>query len=259
MKRTGSADGGPEGGVDLAADDPQRLLLGLLRLQSMVLANPEPMAGLRTMVDEIFASPGVTRVSVGVPLGDTGRIRYLAQVGGPFARHEQAEIEATPIAAQAMASRELVHVFHTEDVPHTCIHAPILGADAVLGFFGIGILDTRPLPAWRSEAIWTTADLMALLVLERERTAAAVPPGKLDELTPRQQEVLFELVEGGQSNAAIAERLDLSCPTVKIHLLAAYRKLGVRSRTEAIRAVLTEHGAWLARQRLLQRRGSDGG
>ena len=258
MGRSVSADG-PGGGIDLAAEDPHRLLLGLLRLQSMVLANPEPLAGLRTMVDEISTSPGVTRVSVGVPLGDTGRIRYLAQVGGPFARHEQAEIEATPIAAKAMATRELVQVIHTEDVPHTCIHAPILGREAVLGFFGIGILGIGPMPAWRSEAIWTTADLMALLVLERERTAAAGPFGMLDELTPRQQEVLFELVEGGQTNGAIAEQLELSEPTVKIHLLAAYRKLGVRSRTAAIRAVLTEHAAWLARWRMLKRRGTDGG
>lgn len=250
-----------DGGVDLAANDPQRLLLGLLQLQSMVLANPEPVTGLRRIVDRIYASPGVTRVSVGVPLADSGRIQYLAQAGGPFPRHDPAVIETTAIAAQTMATRQVVHVVHTEDVPHTCIHAPILGADAVLGFFGIGILDTGPVQPWREQAIWATADLMALLMLGLD---GRMPPpvaalGTLDHLTARQQEVLFELVDRGDGNAAIGARLGLSARTVKVHLLAIYRKLGVHRRAEAIRAVLTRHEAWLIRQRSLRRRHADGG
>jgi hypothetical protein len=31
--------------------------------------------------------------------------------------------------------------------------------------------------------------------------------------------------------------------------MAAYRRLGVRTRADAIRIVLTQHGNWLARQR----------
>jgi DNA-binding CsgD family transcriptional regulator len=251
---------GHGGGVDLAASDPQRLLLGLLRLQSIVLANPEPITGLRAMVDQIFESPGVTRVSVGVCSGASGGIRYLAQAGEPQAPHEQAVIAATPIAAQAIATRQVVHVVCNEGGPHTCIHAPILGADAVLGLFGIGIFGRGPVQDWREQAIWATADLMALLLLGWSGSAAtgASRTGTLDGLTPRQQQVLFELVERGDGNAAIGDRLQLSALTVKIHLLAAYRKLGVRTRAEAIRAVLTEHGGWLARQRWLRGRPAGG-
>jgi DNA-binding NarL/FixJ family response regulator len=53
-------------------------------------------------------------------------------------------------------------------------------------------------------------------------------------LTHRQQEVL-RLVGEGLSNAEIAERLFLSESTVKQHLRKAYRLLGVRNRTEAVR------------------------
>ena len=51
-------------------------------------------------------------------------------------------------------------------------------------------------------------------------------------LSARQQEVL-ELVVEGLSNAEIAGRLYLSESTIKQHLRAAYKLLGVRNRTEA--------------------------
>ena len=54
-------------------------------------------------------------------------------------------------------------------------------------------------------------------------------------LTPRQQEVLALLVQG-KSNRDIAEALGLSENTVKVHLVAIFRTLGVSSRTEAFLA-----------------------
>ena len=53
----------------------------------------------------------------------------------------------------------------------------------------------------------------------------------LDRLTDRQREVT-ELVAQGLSNEEIARRLFLSLATVKSHLTASMRRLGVRSRTE---------------------------
>jgi DNA-binding NarL/FixJ family response regulator len=60
----------------------------------------------------------------------------------------------------------------------------------------------------------------------------AAPP-KPSRLTPRQQEVL-RLLEQGAANKQIARTLSLSESTVKIHLAAIYRMLGVRNRTEAV-------------------------
>jgi len=57
-------------------------------------------------------------------------------------------------------------------------------------------------------------------------------------LTTRQREIL-NLVGEGLTNAQIAERLFLSEYTVKQHLRAAYKLLGVRNRTEAARLLKT--------------------
>jgi DNA-binding NarL/FixJ family response regulator len=54
-----------------------------------------------------------------------------------------------------------------------------------------------------------------------------------DKLTSRQKEVLTELLKG-QASKEIARTLDIAEGTVKIHLAAIYRALGVRTRAEAI-------------------------
>lgn len=52
-------------------------------------------------------------------------------------------------------------------------------------------------------------------------------------LTPREVEV-FELLQSGLTNRAIAESLIVSEATVKVHLRHIYEKLGVRTRAEAL-------------------------
>ncbi len=58
-------------------------------------------------------------------------------------------------------------------------------------------------------------------------------------LTPRELEVLAALAEG-MTNKAIARRLDISLHTVKFHIESLFRKLGARTRTEAV-AKASEH------------------
>lgn len=76
--------------------------------------------------------------------------------------------------------------------------------------------------------------------------AAGSPPATfptttpVPELTRREKEVLG-LVAAGLSNAAIADRLFISPGTVKRHLSQTYPKLGVPSRTAAVR-VARLHG-----------------
>jgi DNA-binding NarL/FixJ family response regulator len=54
-----------------------------------------------------------------------------------------------------------------------------------------------------------------------------------DKLTARQQEVMH-LLSQGLSNKSIANRLDLCEGTVKLHVSAIMRTLGVHNRTEAV-------------------------
>jgi DNA-binding NarL/FixJ family response regulator len=62
--------------------------------------------------------------------------------------------------------------------------------------------------------------------------AAPAPKAALATLTPRQRGVL-ELLVQGKSNKAIARDLDLGEGTVKVHMAALFRSLGVRTRTAA--------------------------
>jgi DNA-binding NarL/FixJ family response regulator len=59
---------------------------------------------------------------------------------------------------------------------------------------------------------------------------------EVGELSARQREIL-ELVVEGLSNAQIAGHLYLSESTIKQHLRAAYKVLGVHNRTEAAKAM----------------------
>jgi DNA-binding NarL/FixJ family response regulator len=65
---------------------------------------------------------------------------------------------------------------------------------------------------------------------ERER-ADPTHPAPLDELTPRQRDVLHYIVQG-RSNKEIARELDIAEGTVKIHLAALFVHFGAHNRTE---------------------------
>lgn len=70
-------------------------------------------------------------------------------------------------------------------------------------------------------------------LLERFAGASGAVPPSLDGLTERELEIL-RFVAGGLSNAEIAERLVVSETTVKTHVSAVLRKLGVRDRVQAV-------------------------
>jgi DNA-binding NarL/FixJ family response regulator len=57
----------------------------------------------------------------------------------------------------------------------------------------------------------------------------------VNPLTERERQVL-QLTARGMANKQIAAALDISENTVKFHLSSLYTKLGVTSRTEAVRA-----------------------
>jgi DNA-binding NarL/FixJ family response regulator len=73
------------------------------------------------------------------------------------------------------------------------------------------------------------------LILEftRRDPVAAPQPGALDQVTPRELEVL-RLVARGHSNLEIAEQLHMSVATAKTHVSRLLTKLGARDRAQLV-------------------------
>ena len=113
--------------------------------------------------------------------------------------------------------------------PFLSVRAPIVGLVAA----------ARAQAAGGSPA---AADLEAVLAacapIRPQGRAAAI--GLVEALTLREHEVL-RLVADGRTNAEIARALVVEQSTVKTHLLHVYRKLAVRSRTQALARARTLH------------------
>jgi two-component system nitrate/nitrite response regulator NarL len=87
------------------------------------------------------------------------------------------------------------------------------------------------------EMVGTLARIVGGGAGEKEAPRSAHP---FAELTPRELEIL-ECIADGSSNKMIARALSISEGTVKLHVKAILRKLGMRSRVEAAVAAV-EHG-----------------
>ncbi|MEV6298688.1 response regulator transcription factor [Actinoplanes sp. NPDC051861] len=142
-------------------------------------------------------------------------------------------LEATRrIAAQAGPSVLILTTFDRDDYLFAALQA---GAS--------GFLLKNGTPEALTEAVRVIAAgdaLLAPAVTRRVIAEFTTPrqrnpePGvRLDDLTPREHEVLVQLA-GGATNAEIASALHLGETTVKTHVSRVLQKLGARDRTQAV-------------------------
>jgi DNA-binding CsgD family transcriptional regulator len=87
----------------------------------------------------------------------------------------------------------------------------------------------RSSPGWQDGLRLCPQDVLGML--DVVRSPMGRPREGWGSLTPSERQVV-ELAAEGLTNPRIAQKLFLSTNTVKTHLLRAYRKLGVTSRTE---------------------------
>jgi len=87
-----------------------------------------------------------------------------------------------------------------------------------------------------AEGLWAGSPALVQALLERHSLPVLDEAEQvLDPLTGRERQVL-QLTAQGLANKQIAAALEISENTVKFHLSSLYAKLGVTSRTEAVRA-----------------------
>ncbi len=108
------------------------------------------------------------------------------------------------------------------------------------GASGFLVKDTDPIDLVRAVRVVARGDaLLAPSVTRRliadvvARGPARQVPRELDELTPREKEIL-ELVAGGLSNEEIADRFFISPATAKTHVSRILSKLGARDRAQLV-------------------------
>jgi DNA-binding NarL/FixJ family response regulator len=140
-------------------------------------------------------------------------------------------------AVQAACAAVPVVVLSGDTSPHTV--REVLQAGAA-GFLPKTMRGTAMLNALR--LILSGERYVPDLVLAEAAAAPreAPPDGaNMPSLTQREREVMGLLVRG-LSNKEIGQRLDIEVVTVALHLRSIYRKLGVSSRTQAVRLALQQ-------------------
>jgi LuxR family maltose regulon positive regulatory protein len=165
------------------------------------------------------------RLAAGDTAGcDQAVARWLSL--GARTGHPRTLVEGLALRAVAASSRGE----HVEARHHLAEALDLSGASGIIGpLLHHGALVARLLERNTSEM--GTHMRSALDLLERIRPTGA--GNLLEPLTDREMEVLVHLPTL-MSNAEIADGLHLSVNTVKTHLKAVYRKLGVEGRRQAV-------------------------
>jgi DNA-binding NarL/FixJ family response regulator len=196
----------------LLADDHQLVRTGfrvILEMEDDITVVGEAADGARAVEMALRLRPDVVLMDVEMPGVDgLEATRRIASAGGP--------------------SVLILTTFDRDDYLFAALRA---GAS--------GFLLKNGTPEALTEAVRVVASGEALLAPAVTRrvistfTAPNATGVRLDQLTPREHEVLV-LLAGGATNAEIATTLRLGETTVKTHVSRVLMKIGARDRTQAV-------------------------
>lgn len=155
-----------------------------------------------------------------------GRASGGELIGQFMALQPQARVVVISAESSAQRVREAIDVGAVGFVPKEASAELLIDAISVTSHGGIYL----PATVLDEASSWRDKSASAPLP---ERVSGPSLQQAYPGLTPRQADVLVCAVKG-QSNKLIARALGISDGTVKQHLNAVYRELGVATRTEAI-------------------------
>lgn len=193
----------------------------------------------RLMIHVTIVSPNhALRVGLREMLADRAGIRVVgeaARIADVNERETEVAILASVSSVQGIENMNVGVLFLTEDIDS-------LRASLSSGIRAWGVLSAEAGAEEMSAAILAVAEglwvgapglVEGLMRLPRGREGSG-DESLPETLTAREKEVLQNMAEG-LANKQIALELGISEHTVKFHLSALYAKLGVASRTEAVK------------------------
>jgi len=209
----------------LLVDDHNLFAEGLRTLLSDFEENPEIIVcGSCEEALEIVPPESIDLILLDYYLSGISGVEALQMLRGKFSGSQIAVVSAED---DPEVIREIIENGAAGFVPKTSTFA-VLSAALRLVLSGGTYLPPETL----GEAAPTSAS--------RSRTDGGQHNG-LECLSKRQREVLQQLVQG-RPNKVIAKNLQISEHTVKAHISASFRLLGVRNRTEAVYAAAKLQG-----------------
>ncbi|MBI4339757.1 MAG: response regulator transcription factor [Chloroflexi bacterium] len=190
----------------------------------VVARDPLARAGLAALLG---GQPGFDVVGQGVG-GDE-----IGQGAGAF----PPEVVLWDLGWEPQGALEELAVVREEGLPVLALVSEASSASHAWTLGARGILRRDADASTLAAALGAVAQGLAVLDPELAVEALATRPqpaeSLVEELTPRERQVLALLAEG-LTNKAIAERLRVSEHTVKFHVNAILGKLAAQSRTEAV-------------------------
>ena len=205
------------------------------------------VSGARAAREALAADAGVDLMLLDLRLGDADGFDLLAELRAAWPAVPVVVVSASDRSADVIRAIDLgamgfVPKRAGNDVLTQALHVVMSGGIYVppMDIRGDGDAAFVDAPAAAPAPVGPPVDV-----------AAPAPALSAFKLTPRQTDVLGLLLRG-QSNKLIARELNLSVETVKDHVAAVLRTLGVNSRTQAVLAVsqMSSQGAvapWLSR------------
>ena len=201
-----NGNGSPGGAVSVALVDDYEIVL----------------IGLAHVFDRYSDRIVVVEIDLNTPLKDDVDIVLYDSFAQPEADHDEIRV----LVDNPHARRVVVYTWNFH--PDLINRAMRMGANGYLA----KTLPARDLVA-SLEAIHA-GDTVISPPPGRSRTTTGLDwPGRSEGLTARESEILA-LITQGKSNVELAETAFLSLNSVKSYIRSTYRKIGVKSRTQAV-------------------------